>query len=258
MDRAMSIRYRLDSAANSCTRSEFPRKALSMTVDFEILNSGGESRAARVHLSNLVIAGWAGRDRAAIDEHIHELQEIGVTPPSTVPLFYRAAVDNLVTTSAIQALGPDTSGEAEPVLIQAGDEILVGVGSDHTDRKLETYSIAASKQICLKPVSRQVWRLSDVVDHWDDMVLRAWATIDGQRLLYQEGTLDGLLHPRDLFAKYNSGSDRLARETAMFGGTISVIDGIRPAARFEAELHDPKLGRSLRIAYDIETLPVVV
>ena len=228
-----------------------------MKMGFRVLDAGGGSCDESVELTDLVIAGWAGRDRAAIDEHIHEMEEIGVAPPSAVPLFYRAAIHNLVVTGELQALGPDSSGEAEAVLIQAGGETLVALGSDHTDRKLEAYSIPASKQICLKPVSAEAWRWRDVEDHWDQLVLRAWATIGGERVLYQEGTMDGLLHPRELFAKFTGGGERLASGTAMLGGTMAVIGGIRPADRFEAELEDPKLGRSLRLAYDIRPLPVI-
>ncbi len=43
----------------------------------------------------------------------------------------------------------------------------------------------------------------------------------------------------------------------MFGGTLGAIGGIRPASRFEMELEDPVLGRSLTHAYDIAVLPVV-
>jgi hypothetical protein len=228
-----------------------------MKMGFRVLDASGGIRDESVELTDLVIAGWAGRDRAAIDEHIHEMAEIGVAPPSSVPLFYRAAIHNLVQTETMQALGPDTSGEVEAVLIRSDGEILVALGSDHTDRKLETYSIPASKQICLKPVSREAWRFSDVEGHWDRLVLRAWATIGGQRTLYQEGTMGGLLHPRELFAKYGEGADMLAPGTAMLGGTMAVVGGIRPADRFEAELEDPKLGRSLRVAYDVQPLPVI-
>ena len=34
------------------------------------------------------------------------------------------------------------------MLVQAGGRLLVGVGSDHTDRKVETYNITVSKQMC--------------------------------------------------------------------------------------------------------------
>jgi hypothetical protein len=44
--------------------------------------------------TQLVIAGWAARDEAAVKHHIEELAEIGV-PPSSVPLFYRTAASLL-------------------------------------------------------------------------------------------------------------------------------------------------------------------
>ena len=43
----------------------------------------------------------------------------------------------------------------------------------------------------------------------------------------------------------------------MFCGTLGAIGGIRPASRFEMELEDPVLGRTLRHAYAIDVLPVV-
>jgi hypothetical protein len=42
----------------------------------------------------------------------------------------------------------------------------------------------------------------------------------------------------------------------MFGGTFAAKGGIRPAERFEFELEDPVLKRTIRHAYDIATLPV--
>jgi hypothetical protein len=43
----------------------------------------------------------------------------------------------------------------------------------------------------------------------------------------------------------------------MYCGTFGAIGGIRPATRFEMELEDPVLGRTLKHAYDISVLPVV-
>ena len=42
----------------------------------------------------------------------------------------------------------------------------------------------------------------------------------------------------------------------MFGGTFAAKGGIRPADRFECELEDPVLKRSIRHAYDVIALPV--
>lgn len=204
----------------------------------------------------LVIAGWAGRDEAAIRHHIDELAAIGVPPPSSVPVYYRAAAATLTQSPRLEVLGPDSSGEAEPVIVSLADGLWLGLGSDHTDRKAETVGIALSKQMCGKPVGTGLWRLDEVADHWDDLVLRAYATIDGARLLYQEGRLTALRTPGDLMARRPGGPD-LPPGTVMFGGTLGAIGGIRPAARFEMELEDPVMKRTLAHAYDIAVLPVV-
>jgi len=62
--------------------------------------------------------------------------------------------------------------------------------------------------------------------------------------------------PRDLIRK-PTGTDTLPPGTAMYCGTPGAIGGIRPGTRFEMELEDPVLGRTLRHAYDIKVLPVV-
>jgi len=77
----------------------------------------------------------------------------------------------------------------------------VGAGSDHTDRKVETYSVTVSKQMCEKVVAPVLWELEEVTGHWDRMILRSHAWIDGARVLYQEGTLDGMLPVNDLIQR---------------------------------------------------------
>ncbi|HET7362626.1 MAG TPA: DUF2848 family protein, partial [Burkholderiales bacterium] len=133
-------------------------------------------------VDELVIAGWTGRDEAALAKHIRELEELGVKPPKTTPIFYRVAADLLTHASTIQVSGPDTSGEVEFVLLAKPDGLWVTVGSDHTDRKAETVGVSLSKQLCAKVIASDAWRYDDVKDHWERLVLRSWA--DGE--LYQE------------------------------------------------------------------------
>lgn len=175
--------------------------------------------------------------------------------PSSVPVFYRVAAALLTQAEAVEVLGPDTSGEVEPVILSLDDGLWLGLGSDHTDRKAETVGIALSKQLCPKPVGRELWRLDEVEGRWDGLILRAWATIDGRRVLYQEGPLAGLRTPADLVARLPGGA--LPPGTLMFGGTLGAIGGIRPASRFEMELEDRAGARAMRHAYDVEALPVV-
>lgn len=209
-----------------------------------------------VEIRSLIVAGWAGRDAEAINHHIEELAAIGVPRPSTTPLYYRVAAQTLTQATELVVLGPDSSGEVEPVVVSMADGLWIGIGSDHTDRKAEAAGIALSKQLCGKPVGTQLWSYADVEDHWDELSLRSWATIDGQRVLYQDSKVSTLRTPRDLIRKH-TGADTLPAGTLMFCGTPGAIGGIRPASRFEMELVDPVLKRSLTHGYDIPVLPVV-
>ena len=55
---------------------------------FERHGARGGDRIA-VEPTGLIMAGWTGRDRAAVDHHIAELAALGVAGPSCVPTFYR-------------------------------------------------------------------------------------------------------------------------------------------------------------------------
>ena len=197
--------------------------------------------------SQLVIAGWTGRDEAALRKHIRELEELGVKPPKTTPIFYRVAADLLTQAHEIQVSGPDTSGEVEFVLLAKPDGLWVTVGSDHTDRKAETIGVSLAKQLCAKVIATDVWRYDDVKDHWERLVLRSWA--DGE--LYQEGPVTAMRSPENLLSRHP-----LKPGWAMFCGTLAAKGGIRPAAVFRMELEDPVRQRKLAHEYRIATLPV--
>lgn len=201
-----------------------------------------------MHIRELVIAGWTGRDEAALRKHIRELEELGVKPPKTTPIFYRVAASLFTFADEIEVSGPDTSGEVEFVLIQAESHLKVAVGSDHTDRKAETIGVSLSKQLCAKPVSAESWRYDEVKPHWERLMLRSWA--DGQ--LYQEGPVTAMRPPEDLLERFGG----LKSGWAMFCGTLAAKGGIRPAQTFTMELEDPVLKRSLRHEYRIKVLPV--
>ncbi len=227
---------------------------MSDSVNIKFRLGDGEVNVA---VDDLVIAGWTGRDEAAIEAHIVELEAIGVPRPSKVPIYYRVAADTLTTAGEIQVPDNESSGEVEFVLFGHPDGMLIATGSDHTERKVESYSITVSKQMCAKPVSPEVWRFADVADHFDQLMLRAWAVDGGERRLYQESAVTAMRPPAELIGLYLDGADTLPPGIAMFCGTMAVHGGVKPAERFEFELEDPVLGRSLRHGYDIKTLPVV-
>jgi hypothetical protein len=207
-------------------------------------------------IDKAVIAGWTGRDPVARDKHITELEAIGIARPATTPIYYRCSARRITQADRIEVSGENSSGEVEFVLIGWQGRIFVGCGSDHTDRKVEAYSVTVSKQMCDKPVASVLWELEDVIAHWDRLILRSWAVIDGARVLYQEGTLDAMLPVKDLIDRGFDGKG-LPDGCAMFGGTFAAKGGIRPASRFEFELEDPVLKRKISHGYDVITMPVL-
>ncbi|MDX3904618.1 MAG: DUF2848 domain-containing protein [Pigmentiphaga sp.] len=205
-------------------------------------------------IAHAVIAGWTGRDRAAMEKHIAELEELGVPRPATTPVYYRVAAARLTTQPRIEVSGLDSSGEVEFVMLRAEGRLWVGIGSDHTDRKVETIGVTISKQLCEKPIGTDWWLFDDVAGHWDALQLRSTIEEHGQRVAYQEGPVTTMQDPRDLIAGYADGS--LPEGGIMFCGTLAAKGGIRFSPSFEFELHDPVLNRTLRHGYRVEALPV--
>lgn len=221
---------------------------------------GSQSRQIEVDVHSLVIAGWTGRDADAVERHVRELEAIGVRRPGTVPVFYRVAAHNLTSTQRIDVVGRQSTGEVEFVLVATAQGLWIGVGSDHTDRELEKHSVGLSKQVCSKPLATSLWLHDEVAAHWDELELHSHAHLQGERQLYQQGQVNAIRDPADLIRAYcdcaGLPQDGLPEGTVMFCGTLPVRGNIEFADRFEFELRDPRLGRSLRHAYDIDPLPL--
>ncbi len=165
---------------------------LTFTIDAQ-----GTTTPLTLAIDQAVIAGWTGRDPVARDKHIAELEALGIARPASTPIYYRVAARRLTMEDSIEVCGGYSSGEVEFVLIGWQGRIFVGCGSDHTDRKVESYSVTVSKQMCDKPIASVLWELEDVIGHWDRMILRSYACDRWQRELYQEGTLDAMLPVKD-------------------------------------------------------------
>lgn len=228
---------------------------MAQNLALSIQRRDAAAQTALFSVANAVIAGWTGRDPAAVEKHIAELEALGVKRPASTPIFYRVSAARLTTDATIEVSGGTSSGEVEFVILARNGELFVGVGSDHTDREVETYNVTVSKQMCDKPLAPAVWPLAEVSGHWDSLILRSFIIENGTRVLYQEGQVAGMLAPQTLIDKYGPGG--LADGTAMFCGTFAAKGGIRPSARFEFELEDPVLKRKIAHGYDMTSLAVV-
>jgi hypothetical protein len=211
-----------------------------------------ESEQADFQIDRLVIAGWTGRNMEAVQEHIDELAELGIAPPSTVPLFYQVGAQMLTTNPGIDVLSAGTSGEVEPLLVKRDGQFWLGLGSDHTDRDLEAFSVAHSKQVCPKTVSDSLWAWKEVEDHLDTIELRSWIDEGQGWTLYQEGTLASIRPLQELIDKAN-----LADNSAMLCGTLPAIGGVRRTPKLKLQMHDPIKQRSIEFEYAAKELSVI-
>ena len=204
----------------------------------------------------MVNAGYVGRNRTEVQAHIDELAAKGIPGPKKVPTLFPVVGRMLITDEEIEVLSQETCGEVEYVLLVKDEEtIYVGLGSDHTDRKLEEWDIPRSKQICPNVVSRAVWPLQEVADHWDRLVMRCRQRADGEEVLYQESELAAILAPQELMEFVASETTAPLAGTVIFSGTTAALTGGFVYGEWlSAELEDPILSRRLALAYDVRPL----
>ena len=220
-------------------------------LSFAIPAADGSVERLPVAVERLVIAGWTGRDRVKLQEHIDELKELGVAPPTKTPIFYPLSASLVTQADVIQVIGDGSSGEVEAMLIGTPRGMLVTLCSDHTDRVAEAYSIQISKQMCQKPVARTAWWFKDVADHWDSLTLQSWQ----DAAVYQDGNCTAMLPPLEII-RGACGADELPAGWAMPLGTLPVHGGIRGGDVFTMKLGDPKTGQTIEHGYRVEQLAV--
>jgi 2-keto-4-pentenoate hydratase/2-oxohepta-3-ene-1,7-dioic acid hydratase in catechol pathway len=222
-------------------------------VGLTIVSHAGRTRLD-LRISALWNGGWSSRDLEAVAKHAAELAHMGVPAPTRVPIYFPLSTSLAVTDDQIQVLGPETSGEIEYALLVApGGQVYVTVASDHSDRAVERYGIQLSKQLCPDVLAPEAWPYEEVRKHWDRLVLRCWATKDGQRRLYQEAALAELISADDWRSRLDK--EQLFKPgLAFLSGTPPTVGGLVYGDAFAMELEDPVLGRSIRHQYTVEVL----
>src|SRR5437762_6743583 len=92
----------------------------------------GAATRRDVRVEHVVLAGWTGRDHAAVQRHIDELKELGVKPPATTPIFYRVSAARVTTDDTIEAIGEGSGGEVEFILLADQGHMWIGkIGRAH-------------------------------------------------------------------------------------------------------------------------------
>ncbi|MEC5423334.1 DUF2848 family protein [Virgibacillus sp. C22-A2] len=217
------------------------------------LEVNGEKKELTINRAYCI--GYTGRDRDKTLEHIKELAEIGVPEPTEVPSLYPVGVSNLNQEEVIEVIGGQTSGEAEIVLIfgESEDECFLSVGSDHTDRSLETVDINKSKQVCDKPFAKKAWVIGDVIDHWDQLELSSEVSVKGKWQPYQKNAISAIISLDNIKA-YLKKKEVPLTYSIVFSGTVPLVDGFKFGEKFRMTLSDPVNEDTITAEYEIKNL----
>ena len=207
-------------------------------------------------VERMINAGFTGRDQAAAQHHLDELAAEGIPVPDKIPVLYPVIRRTLfVDPGEIEVYSERTAAEVEFVLLFQGDKVFIGLGSDHTDRKLEETDIPRAKQICPNLMAATVWPLEELTDHWDRIKMRLVQTVDGEEVLYQEGPLELMMTPKALMDLVQSRLPGSLEGYVVFSGTIgNLTGGFVYGRRVRAELIDPVLKRSLSLEYKVQPI----
>jgi 2-keto-4-pentenoate hydratase/2-oxohepta-3-ene-1,7-dioic acid hydratase in catechol pathway len=211
-----------------------------------------EGKEKCVEVTKAYCIGYSGRNQEKVMEHIKELAEIGVPEPEEIPALYPVRLSTLTQGPAIEVLGEQTGGEAEIVLIfgETSDDVWLTVGSDHTDRGLETVDINKSKQVCDKPFAEKAWLFQDVIDHWDQLILSSSIRINNEWVPYQEQTVQSILHPENILDFLSKKNIELTK-SIFFTGTVPLKDGFKYGDKFSMKLIDPVQNDEITWEYGI-------
>ena len=216
---------------------------------FTVLGTG---EALEVPVRRVLIAGFTGRDKAAVEVHVRELAELGVPVPARVPIVVELEPSLLAVGGQIDVRGSFTSGEVEPVVVRHGGKKWLTVGSDHTDRGVERESIERSKAAAPKVIASAVLDLGSL-DDLDEVEIESYA--EGEEVPYQQGTLADLLPIDQIEAEITGLGVTPEDGDVMFCGSIPVQGPLRPTRRFTATLRHRASARAITLDYSVRVVP---
>lgn len=214
-----------------------------------------EGTEVLVNVDTVYCIGYAGRSLEKTMEHIIELEKIGIPRPEEVPTLYPVRRNSLNQSGEIQVLGNESSGEAEIVLVfgDTEEEVYITVGSDHTDRSLETVDINKSKQICDKPIAKSAWKLSDVINQWDDLILTAQVQVNGEWLDYQRAKINEII-PLEEIKEFLIKKGVVMKNSIVFSGTVPLLNGFKYGSAFKMSFIDEARENEIHAEYVINRL----
>lgn len=223
------------------------------SMNFVLKKLSGEEKVT-VDFEQLLVIGFAGRNIEKTMEHIKELEEeLGVPAPKQIPTIFECSLELLTKAENIKFIGEKTSGEVEYIIVKFGEKIYIGLGSDHTDRELESVSIPKAKQVSPKPIAGELWDYDEIKDHWDQIRLVSYQTINREEVKYQDGTLSDILPVEKILSVL---TERIGNidNSIIYSGTVPVLDGFKYGDNFRSLMIDEALNRSIEFNYNVNVI----
>jgi hypothetical protein len=229
---------------------------LPIPVDLEVQTSTGVEKL-HLEIARTYCLGFTIKDTAKMDSHMDEVEKIGVRRPHTdqPPMIFPMATWSTVFGSEAEVQYRRTNGEVEIVTIDNNGELLVTVGSDHTDRKLEQVSIPWSKQVAPNVVAPVVWRWEDVKDHWDQVTMECWVVHEGKKIRYQHANVAEFWSPQEMRDGIRGRVCEDKGPILFLSGTVVTDDGkFKYGTEWTLSLDDPVLNRRIEHTYHVVVL----
>lgn len=219
---------------------------LQFTIDGPQGSQQREIDVARVY--NL---GFTIRDKEKMQAHLDEVVGVHLEWPERPPIIFPISAWATIMSDDVPVQYESTSGEIEIVTVVDGDEILVGVGSDQTDRKLEATDIPWSKQVAPNVIAPTLWRWADVADHWDDVLLESY--VDGQ--LYQKASVAEFWTPLEMVEAVKDRIGQVPGAKVFYSGTVvSENATLDFGKQWSLRMIDPVTGKTIRHDYTVTVL----
>lgn len=230
---------------------------LQLTVE----HADGRAEARTVPVARIANLGMAGREDPPADvleSQRRRMAEAGVERQREGPSIVPKPAHLITTAETIQVNSANTAGEAEFVLFPTGDATYVGVGNDHKDRDLEAAAMHKANSTCPSVVGDRVWRLDEVLEHWDELELRSWVEVDGRLEGHQRAPMTAFMPPREILERVDRRTTAPIEGTAIWSGTVGVgeaavdpFPAVVAGPFYLVQLYDPVLDRRLTAGYEV-------
>lgn len=226
-----------------------------MKLNLEIVSLESDKRRTVEFEPILIVCAEFAREKQILGgDQKALLDKIEGLGSALVPHFFPLSPYLLTNKDKIVVQGRHTSGEVEYVALKFENEIYITVGSDHSDRHAESYSLHKSKQLCNKVMARHMILHRELRAYWSEIRLSSFVSSQDRKVLYQSALVADLMRLGSLIRRCPLNID--FEGAVLFSGTIPTIGDIPVfTSHFYFQMDLPRFDFSIAHDYAVEVLP---